>query len=250
MDDLNCPNCGTTQNKIAAGLCECCGYEFTEKFIAEYTALQKQKEMLRLKKIAEEERKRRLQAEKEEREKRERAAELERKRKAALAAAEEERKEREKLKAIIEKNEKEYEKELKFASFIKRFSSVLPKLQAVMVIAFVGISIFLIGSGENMQFIHPLEAIDQKLQEVSSDLTVSVEYSEEDGLLHKTENAEESMSLPESTVNFFNSVSLLIQNGSTFEEKINFILPDNFIENLDMFFTEESVNAEKENDDV
>jgi regulator of protease activity HflC (stomatin/prohibitin superfamily) len=82
--------------------------------------------------VAEEERKRRLQAEKEEREKRERAAELERKRKAALAAAEEERKEREKLKAIIEKNEKEYEKELKFASFIKRFSSVLPKLQAVM----------------------------------------------------------------------------------------------------------------------
>lgn len=55
MYDLNCPCCGTTYQGSEAGYCDCCGYEFTEKYISELIAAEKKKEKEIQEKIAEEE---------------------------------------------------------------------------------------------------------------------------------------------------------------------------------------------------
>lgn len=41
MNDLNCPQCGTTKSIVTTGICDCCGYEFTNDYIKDF--LEKEK---------------------------------------------------------------------------------------------------------------------------------------------------------------------------------------------------------------
>lgn len=69
MNDLNCPNCGTTYQSTKSGYCDCCGFEFTDVYINKIVSAEKEKEKKIQKKIAEENRQRQLLIEKEEKEK-------------------------------------------------------------------------------------------------------------------------------------------------------------------------------------
>lgn len=89
MYDLNCPCCGTSYQGSAAGLCECCGYEFTEEYINELIAAEKKREQEIREKIAEEKRQQQLLLEQEEQERRKKE---EAEKKAALAKARQDKK--------------------------------------------------------------------------------------------------------------------------------------------------------------
>lgn len=54
MNDLNCPNCGTTYQSSKAGFCDCCGFEFTQVYIEKCEADEKEKEKQIQLKMAEE----------------------------------------------------------------------------------------------------------------------------------------------------------------------------------------------------
>lgn len=221
MNDLNCPNCGTTYQSIKAGFCDCCGYEFTSDYINKIVSEEKEQEKRVQQKIEEENRQRQLLLEKENREK----AKTEKKaREEATKLYNKERKEREKVKALVEGNNKRYEIDLKFSIFFKKFRKAMATLGIVLVLISTAVSV--VFSDElSVSFIAPQNVISNKFETIYQELTLSVVLDEEKNILKKKKETEDTIRLSKGTVKLFNSISSIVQNQRTVKEKLSYMFP-------------------------
>ncbi len=220
MLDLNCPNCGTTQSSVNPGPCDCCGFEISKEYIDDFLEKQRKQEEAQKKRLAEIERKKRAQIEKMERERLERKKKLEQAHREAVKKAEEERKAREKLREILDKEKIRIEKEYKFSVAFKKFRKLISNTGVVLVFVLFAVSVFKVVEG-NTQFLQINNNIPQKISQIYEDVTLQVKINDETGLLEQ-DTSSESQRLTKSTVKFINSVSSLIQNRSTIDEKLTF----------------------------
>lgn len=224
MNDLNCPNCGTTYQSAKAGYCDCCGFEFTEAYINQLVSAEKEKEKKIQQKIAEENRQKQLLIEKEEKERQAKAKAEKKARIEAEKAYIKEKKDREKVVSRIEKNNKKYENDLKFSLSFKKFRKALSTLGIILVILSV-VSSIVFSDELGVDFIVPQNVISNKFETVLDVHLVNVKFDEEQNLLKKTKDTEDSVKLSKGIVKLFNSISSIITNQKTVEEKLMHMFP-------------------------
>ena len=224
MDDLNCPSCGTTQPKIAPGCCECCGYEFTVEFITNFKKEQQKKDDEIKRKLAEEERKKRILRIKEEKE-------LEAKRKAeseanrrAIETAKKERAEREKLRKRLEKEKERYNKELRFSVSFKKFRKFISTSGLILTAICLVLSFISVNAG-NASPISPKDEVNSKIQSAYYANTYPVKYDEKSDQYNIVKKSKAEIRLSIGTIKLLNSVSSIINNRSSFQEKMYFTFP-------------------------
>lgn len=220
MEDLNCPNCGTTQSSVKPGPCECCGFEISKEYVDKFLETQRKQEEAQKKRASEIERKKRAHIEKMERERLERKKKAEQAHREAVKKAEEERKARERLKEILSKEKIRIEKEYKFSMAFKKIRKLISNAGVVLVLILFAVSVFKVVDSES-QFLQINKNIPQKIIQIYEDITIPVKYNDETGLFEK-DTSTESQRLTKSGVNFINSVSSIIQNRSTIDEKLAF----------------------------
>lgn len=224
MNDLNCPNCGTTYQSAKAGYCDCCGFEFTEAYINQLVSAEKKKEKKIQHKIAEESRRKQLLIEKEEKERQAKAKAEKKARIEAEKAYIKEKKDREKVVSRIEKNNKKYKNDLKFSLSFKKFRKAISTLGIILVVLSVVSSIFF--SDElGVDFIVPQNVISNKFETVLDEHLVKVKFDEEQNLFKKAKDTEDSVKLSKEIVKLINSISSLITNQKTIEEKLTYMFP-------------------------
>ncbi len=230
MEDLNCPNCGTTQAKVSIGVCDCCGFEFTENFINDFLSAEHKKEEEIKRKLAEQERQRQQQQRKEEKEKQEKikaakkAAALEKKR------IIKEREEREKLKKLVRKDTIRYNREIKFSKVFLKFEKIISKVAIFLVILSV-VSTFAFADVLNVEYIEPQEHIQTKIQNIYIDFVVPFEYEEQNATEKNEDNDDEPIMMSKSTIKLIEALTDVFKNQSSIEDKLSFIFPfsDDFI---------------------
>lgn len=224
MNDLNCPNCGTTYQSTKSGYCDCCGFEFTDAYINQIVSAEKEKQKKIQKKITEENRQRQLLVEKEEREKLAKAKAEKKARLEAEKAYHKERKDREKVVARIERNNKQYENELKFSIGFKKFRKAMATMGIILVILSVVGSVAF-SSELGVDFIVPQNVITDKIETIQNEHIISVKFDEKQNIFNKSKNTEDTIKLSEGSMRLLNSIFSLISNQSTFEEKLMYMFP-------------------------
>lgn len=224
MNDLNCPNCGTTYQSTKAGYCDCCGFEFTEAYINQLVSAEKEKEKKIQHKMAEENRRKQLLIEKEEKERKAKAKTEKKARIEAEKAYIKEKKDREKVVSLIEKNNKKYENDLKFSLFFKKFRKVISTLGIILAISSI-VSSIVFSDQLSADFIVPQNVILNKFETVLDEHFVVVKFDDEQNLLKKSEDTEDSVKLSKGAIKLFNSISSLINNQKTVEEKLTYMFP-------------------------
>lgn len=224
MNDLNCPNCGTTYQSTKSGYCDCCGFEFTDAYITQIVSAEKEKQKEIQKKITEENRQRQLLIEKEEREKLAKAKAEKKARLEAEKAYRKERKDREKVVSRIERNNKRYENELKFSLGFKKFRKVMATMGIILVILSV-IGSVAFSNELGVDFIVPQNVIADKIESIRDEHIISVKFDEKQNIFKKSKDTEDTIKLSEGSIRLFNSISSLIANQSTFEEKLIYMFP-------------------------
>lgn len=236
MNDLNCPNCGTSYQSLNSGYCDCCGYEFTNDYIIKAVSAEKEKEKNAQQKIAEENRQRQMLLKKEEKERKAKAKAAEKARIEAEKASRKEREEREKIALLIEKNKNEYERDLRFSLLFKKFRKVSAAFGFFLVIiSVIGTVIFFNELG--VDFIVPKKVVESKIEAIKEDHFISVKLDEEQNMLIESSDIDNGIKLPECAVKLFNSVSSLNDNQRTTEEKLTHMFPkctaflNKFVEN-------------------
>lgn len=224
MNDINCPSCGTTYQSTKSGYCDCCGFEFTDAYINQFVSAEKEKQKEIQKKIAEENRQRQLLIEKEEKEKLAKAKAEKKARLEAEKAYRKERKDREKVVSRIEKNNKRYEKDLKFSLGFKKFRKAMSALGIILVIlSVIGSVVF---SNElGVDFIVPQNVIADKFETIKDEHLISVKFDEKQNIFKKSKDTENTIKLSKGSIRLFNSISSLISNQSTIEEKLMYMFP-------------------------
>ncbi len=230
MEDLNCPNCGTTQAKVSIGVCDCCGFEFTEKIINDFLSVQQKKEEEIRRKLAEQERQRQQQQRKEEKEKQEKikaekkAAALEKKR------IIKEREERERLKKLVRKDTVRYNREIKFSKIFLKFEKIISKVAIFLVILSI-VSTFAFADVLNVEYIEPQEHIQTKIQNIYIDFVVPFEYEGQSATEKNEDNDDEPIMMSKSTIKLIEALTDVFKNQSSIEDKLSFIFPfsDDFI---------------------
>lgn len=224
MYDLNCPCCGTTYQSTKSGCCDCCGFEFTDVYINQIVSAEKEKQKEIQKKIAEENSQRQLLIEKEEKEKLAKAKAEKKARLEAEKAYRKERKDREKVVSRIEKNNKRYENDLKFSLAFKKFRKAMATLGIILVILSV-IGSVAFSNELGVDFIVPQNVIADKIESIMDEHIISVKFDEKQNILKKAKDTEDTIKLSEGSMRLFNSISSLISNQSTFEEKLMYMFP-------------------------
>ena len=189
MNDLNCPSCGTTYQSLKAGVCDCCGFEFTSDYINKIISEEKKQEKIVQQKIAEENRQRKLLLDEEEKEKRKKAKAEKKSKEEADKSYKKEKKDREKIMALVDENNKRYEKELKFSLLFKNFRGVMATLGIIFVLISIVVSVAF--SDElGVSFITPQSVILNKVETIYQELTIPVELDEEKYILKKKKETE------------------------------------------------------------
>lgn len=224
MYDLNCPNCGTTYQSTEPGYCECCGFEFTDAFINKIIEAENERQKEIQRKIEEEKRQKQLLIEKAERERQAKLRAEQKAREEAARKAREEREARERVAALAKKNNERYEKERQFSLAFQKFRSALAIYGIVLVVAAViGSMIFSNELGVN--FVVPEKAINDKIEAIKEEHFITVKFDENQNRFKKSKDTEDTMELTKGSVRLLNSISSLISEQSTFEEKITYIFP-------------------------
>lgn len=243
MNDINCPNCGTTYQSTKSGYCDCCGFEFTDAYINQIVSVEKEKQKEIQKKIAEENRQIQLFIEKEEKEKLAKAKAEKKARLEAEKAYRKERKDREKVISRIEKNIKRYEKELKFSLGFEKFRKAVSVCGIILVILSV-IGSVTFSNELGVDFIVPQNVIADKIETIKEEHLISVKFDEKQNILKKSKNTEDTIKLSKGSIRLFNSICTLIFNQSTIEEKLMYMFP----ESID--FVNEFLESSKETESM
>ena len=119
MNDLNCPSCGTTYQSLKAGVCDCCGFEFTSDYINKIISEEKKQEKIVQQKIAEENRQRKLLLDEEEKEKRKKAKAEKKSKEEADKSYKKEKRIEKKLWLLLMKITRGTKRNLNFLSYLK-----------------------------------------------------------------------------------------------------------------------------------
>lgn len=231
MLEIICPSCGTTYPKFEPGICECCGFEFTEEYLNPIIEKAKREE--------DEEKKRRLAQEKIEalkRKQRERER-IEAEKVKSRRQAEElkshkqmikDREKREKLRDYIGRQKEIVERDKRFSLKFKSFRNIFSKIGTILSILLICFCVFtLIKVGGSATT--PFDIINSKVEYLKNSQTIM--------LSEEGKNKQNKV-----TYKVEQSIDVILNNQSSFEEKASFIHIDKL---TNLLTNDSSTNSEK-----
>lgn len=250
MNDLNCPSCGTTYQSSKAGFCDCCGYEFTTEYINSILRKEKKQEKIVQKKVAEENYKRQIIQKKEEKAKQQKVNAEKKAREKEKNTYLKEKRKREKIEKLIEKDKKRFEIDKAFSLYFKKVRQSITTLGIIFVVLTI-VSSVIVPDKLKVDFIAPQKIISSKQIQIYQGLTIPIKFNEENVLLEKSDSLDDSLRLPSSLINLFNSFSSIVNNCKSVKEKISFMFPKavTFIKKF-IDASNESVNNNSASDEI
>ena len=120
---------------------------------------------------------------------------------------------------------------MKYSGFFNRLQNVVSKIALVTAIAAIVVSVF-VSRGDWPQ--SPLSEIEIKAHEISNFLTLQrIRYDDESGMFYERKGKNkssddvsyESTGLSNGLIKLLNSISMIINNRTDIEDKIEFVFP-------------------------
>lgn len=166
MQDINCPNCGTTYPSLKEGICECCGYEFTSEYLNPLIEKVRIEEEENKKKRLAQEKIEAIKRKQLEREQLQAKKDKEKRKTEELKALEQmkkDREQREKLQAYINKQKDIAERDKNFSLKFKSVRKIFSKAGVVLSVLSIILCIFTSVKNNNDMLV-PANVISSKVE--------------------------------------------------------------------------------------